>query len=46
MILSMLHLDPEQRPKISQILALPICQNTLFNLQVNMYLMCAIATLQ
>ena len=42
----MLHLDPEQRPKISQILALPICQNTLFNLQVNMYLMCAIATLQ
>ena len=37
LILSMLHLDPEQRPKISQILALPICQNTLFNLQVAMH---------
>ena len=34
LILSMLHLDPEQRPRLSQILALPICQNTILGLQV------------
>lgn len=34
LILSMLHLNPNERPRIKQILALPICQNALLDLQV------------
>eukprot|EP00051_Salpingoeca_urceolata_P019713 m.290903 g.290903 ORF g.290903 m.290903 type:complete len:794 (+) comp19472_c0_seq11:35-2416(+) len=35
LILSMLHLDPNQRPRLSQILAQPICQNALLNMQTD-----------
>ena len=36
LILSMLHLDPSQRPALSELLALPICQNAILDLMTDM----------